>query len=205
MTKFEDHLWREVLREHGDAPTQVRMPTPRHRRSRPRLLAGSGLGLAGAGGVAAILLAATPASPAFAVSRNHDGTVSISITRSSGVAGANAKLHQLGIRATVMAQAPSDCAPTLSHPTGTQSASAPSLDTPEIANSHWTIDPRRIPADSTLALTPPPVPRGVQTGKSADSGQMWSCGTEGPGPGNSSPPPNPASSNNANRDTGTSS
>ena len=56
------------------------------------------LGLAGLGTALVLVLSAASTSPAFAVSRNHDGTVTISIKRSSGVAGANARLNQLGIR-----------------------------------------------------------------------------------------------------------
>jgi hypothetical protein len=207
MSKFEDHLWREFVREHGDALTQMRKPTPTHRRVRPRLMVGAGVGLAGAGGVVAILLGVTTASPAFAVTRNHDGTVTISITRSSGIAGANARLHQLGIRASVMSRAPLDCTPTISHSPGTQSTSAPSQDTREIANAHWTINPRQIPKDSTLALTPPPTPPGQNSGNGGNggsNGQYWECGTEGPEPG-ISPPPNPPSGNNGNGNTSTSS
>jgi len=188
MSNFEDHLWREFVREHGDALTKMPRPTARPaRRARPRLVIGTGLGLVGTGGVVALVLGATTTSPAFAVTRNHDGTITVSIKRSSGIAGANAKLHQLGIRATVMSQAPSDCTPTLSHPTGTQSASAPSR---EITNAHWTIDPRQIPADSTLALTPPPIPPGHASSDRDSNGQTWSCGTEGPGGG--PPPPSPS-------------
>lgn len=204
MSKFEDHLWREFVRERGDALTQMRQPMPTHRRVRPRLMVGVGLGLACAGGVVAILLGATTASPAFAVTRNHDGTVTISITRSSGIAGANARLHKLGIRASVMSRAPLGCTPTISHPPGTQSTSAPSQDTREIANAHWTINPRKIPQDSTLALTPPPAPPGQNSGNGGSNGQYWECGTEGPEPG-ISPPPNPPSGNNGNGTTSSSS
>lgn len=205
MGNFEDHLWREFVREHGDALTKTRRPVATPTRGLgPRLMLGAGLGVAGIGGVIALALGAATTSPAFAVTRNHDGTVTISITRPSGVAGANAKLHQLGIRASVMTQAPVDCTPTPSHPAGTQSATTPSYGTHEIANARWTINPRQIPVDSTLALTPPPAPPGGSGADGASSGQMWSCGTEGPGPGTSSPPPDPRSGDSGNGNTSTS-
>ena len=34
MSKFEDHLWREFVREHGDALAQMSTPTAKHRRAR---------------------------------------------------------------------------------------------------------------------------------------------------------------------------
>ena len=106
MSKFEDHLWREFVREHGNALAQMSTPTAKHIRRGPRLVAGTSLGLAGVGAAVALVLGATTTSPAFAVTRNHDGTVTISIQRASGIAGANARLHQLGIRAKVMQQVP---------------------------------------------------------------------------------------------------
>jgi hypothetical protein len=164
MSKFEDHLWREFVREHGHDLAQVRRAAARPS-LRPRVVAAGGLGLAGAGVGLALALGATTAAPAFAVTRNHDGTVTVDILRSSGVAGANAKLHQLGVRAEVMSKAPADCqvyafaqvAATSSH---------------QIANVHWTIDPRTIPAARTLVLTP--ASEG-NSGNSGNRGQVSSC------------------------------
>jgi hypothetical protein len=181
-----------------------RAPRRRVRLARPRLLAGTIAGAAAVGTTLALVLGAASTSPAFAVTRNHDGTVTVSIKGSSGIAGANAKLNQLGIRASVMPQAPAGCQPTLSHPPGGQAAPAPSHAMHEIANAHWTINPRQIPADSTLALTPPPVPPGHNgnsgnsgtSGTSGSGGQYWSCGTEGPGPGGNTDHP-PGNSGNS--------
>ncbi len=104
MSKFEDRLWRHLVREHGSDLAQMRRPAAKHAwRSRPRMLAGTTLGLAGIGTAAALLLGAASSSPAFAVTRNSDGTVSVSIDRLSGIAGANQKLASLGIRAKAVA------------------------------------------------------------------------------------------------------
>ena len=104
MSKFEDRLWRQLVREHGSDLAQMRRPAAKHAwRSRPRMLAGTTLGLAGIGTAAALLLGAASSSPAFAVTRNSDGTVSVSIDRLSGIAGANQKLASLGIRAKAVA------------------------------------------------------------------------------------------------------
>ena len=104
MSKFEDHLWREFVREHGNALAQMSTPTAKRVWRGPRLVAGISLGLAGVGVAVALVLGATATSPAFAVISNHDGTVTISIERASGIVGANARLHQLGVRAKVMQQ-----------------------------------------------------------------------------------------------------
>ncbi|MFZ0378686.1 MAG: hypothetical protein WCD11_15560 [Solirubrobacteraceae bacterium] len=198
MGKFENHLWTEFVREHGDAMARASRPAVTHAHRRSRLVAGTGLGLVGASAAVALVLAATSTSPAFAVTRNRDGTVTISIERASGIAGANAKLHQLGIRARVVSRAPSDCQPTLSLPTDGQGIPAPSHEMRETANAYWTINPRQIRTDSTLALTPPPAPPGQNSSTGSSSGQVWSCGTEGPGAGNSGPPPAPPTGNSGN-------
>ncbi len=207
MSKFEDHLWREFMREHGHALAQMSTPTAKHVGRGPRLVAGISVGLAGVGVAVALVLGAASTSPAFAVTRNHDGTVTISIQRASGIAGANARLNQLGVRAKVMQQVPADyrCTSWVAQqgqgaPTAATSSSAPAP-----APAHWTIDPRKVPAGRTLALTPPPPPPGDNSSNSGNSGnstgsssggQVWSCGTEGQGA--SSPPPAPVGDNSGN-------
>ncbi len=208
MSKFEDHLWREFVREHGNGLAQMSTPTAKHPIWRgPRLVAGTSLGLAGVGAAVALVLGATTTSPAFAVTRNHDGTVTISIERASGIAGANAKLHQLGVRAQVMRQVPAGyrCTSTVVQQGQGAPESSRQLRYIPIASAHWTIDPKQVPVGQTLALTPPPAPPGQNSGNSGNSGsggnhasrgEVWACGTEGPG--NGSPPPNPQSGNSGN-------
>lgn len=178
MSKFEDHLWAEFVRERGDALAQAGRPAAkRSRRVRPRLVAGTSLSLAGIVTAVVLVLSATSTSPAFAVIRNHDGTLTISIQRATGIAGANARLHQLGIRASVMQQAPSGCR-TYSVPMGGNGAPAAPTATPSgsghpsDAHADWRIDPRQVPVGHRLVLTPPPAPKSGSTGI---SGQVWSC------------------------------
>jgi hypothetical protein len=172
MSKFEDHLWREVARQHGPDLEIAGRPTA-HRRAGGRVLASSTLGLAGLGGVLALVLASGATSPAFAVTRNANGTVTILVKRSSGIAGANAKLQQLGINARVLARVPVSCS--TSKPTAGHGAPAP---LGGIANAHWTINPSRVPAGQTLALTPPPASNSgntVTSGNSGSGGQVSEC------------------------------
>ena len=108
MSKFEDRLWRDLVRKHGADLAQMTRPAAKPpRRARPRLLAGTSIGLAVAGTAAALVLSAASSPPAFAVSRNSDGTWTVSIQKLAAVHGANAKLAALGIRArlVVVAQA----------------------------------------------------------------------------------------------------
>ena len=76
MSKFKDRLWRELVRDHGKDLAQITRPeVKRSRRARPRVLAGTSLGLAGVRAAVVLAVGAASTSPAFAVTPNHDGTV----------------------------------------------------------------------------------------------------------------------------------
>ncbi len=66
-------------------------------RRRPVLLTGTGLGLLGLGTAGVIALAAGSAAPAFAVTKNTNGTVAITLSDLSALPALNQKLTQEGI------------------------------------------------------------------------------------------------------------
>ena len=102
MTKFTDNLWRDLAREHGPALAQADRPgTGRARRSRPRILAGSTLALAGACVAVTLALTATASTPAFAVTKNGDGSVLVKINQLQALPDANRKLTEMGIHEQV--------------------------------------------------------------------------------------------------------
>jgi hypothetical protein len=103
MGKFEDRLWRDLVRRHGaDLAQMTRPEAKRARRARPRLLAGTSVALAAAVAALALVLSAASSPPAFAVSRNADGTYTVTLQKLAGIHGANAKLAGLGIRARLV-------------------------------------------------------------------------------------------------------
>lgn len=107
MSKFKDRLWQELVREYGSELAEVTEATRKHGRLlHPKLLAGTTAGVVGVGTAAALVISAAGSSPAFAVSRNSDGTVSVTIKEVSGISGANARLAQIGVpvRAVEVAQ-----------------------------------------------------------------------------------------------------
>jgi hypothetical protein len=102
MSEFETNLWREVMHEHGEDLARAARPMVKARwGARPRLLAGTTAGLAAAGASTALLLGATASSPAFAVTRNANGTVTVKLIRLSGISGANRALAAMGVRAKI--------------------------------------------------------------------------------------------------------
>ena len=190
MSKFEDHLWTEFVREHGDAVARLSGPTVRHPHRGPRLIAGTGVGRGRGrrgGGARARGDEHHAGVRGDPQPRRHghdlDRTVAVaSLARTRGC-------DQLGIRAQVMPQVPVGCHGTLTVAQQGQGAPA-SGQYRYIAKAQWTIDPRKVPRDQRLALTPPPTPPGGNSGNSGNSvsgatsgsrGDVWSCGTEGPG------------------------
>jgi hypothetical protein len=103
MMKFSDQLFEDLLREHGAALRGMarEAPAPARRRARP-IWATTGLATAAAAVTGAFVLFGTGASPAYAVTRNADGTVSVSVAKASGIGAANAKLKAMGVRAVVV-------------------------------------------------------------------------------------------------------
>ncbi len=111
LRKFEGELERAIKR-------RLELASARRRRARPRILAGTTLALAGL--AAALTLAFTAASspPAFAVTRNHDGTVSVKIMRLEGLRGANARLAAMNVPAKLVQVSAACAQPPLPTPRG---------------------------------------------------------------------------------------
>ena len=157
MSTFEDQLWSQLLRERGEqmhaAPgvtealaASVTATTPATRRAphsrRPALLTGSALGIAGL--ATAGVFAFTGASPAFAVTKNPDGTVAITLSDLSDLPALNHKLAQDGVPVTAVPISTS-CSATgaINDPSG---ESGPSTQSGQQETNFVTIDPSQIPS-----------------------------------------------------------
>lgn len=162
MSKVEDRLWSELVRDHAselELAGTHRAPRQRRPRLRRTPLAIGGLGLAGAITAATLALTATTGSPAFAVTENEDGWVTLTINELVGVTGANEELAKLGIRARV-ARYEAGCtathgelvrpAATLSTPPAEQGGIVQAVAGQGLAA--WRINPSAIPPGDTLSL-----------------------------------------------------
>jgi hypothetical protein len=102
MTKFEDLLFGQLMAEHGHRLRAMQRPAPGRRRARRAAwLATGAVGAAGAVTAAAMALGSAPAA-AYSVTRQDNGTLAVSVSRPSGVAGANVTLHAMGARVVVV-------------------------------------------------------------------------------------------------------
>ena len=66
------------------------------------MLAGTSLGAAAIAIAAALIFGAASSSPAFAVSRNHDGTYTVQIRSWSAISAANRALHGMNLQTVVV-------------------------------------------------------------------------------------------------------
>ncbi len=101
MSTFEDRLWSELVQQHGD---EIRLgsaasSTPRRTR-RPAVLASAAMTTAGVAAAAVLVLTATTSTPpAYAVTTDSDGTVTVTLNDISAVTALNAELARDGIPA----------------------------------------------------------------------------------------------------------
>jgi multidrug efflux pump subunit AcrA (membrane-fusion protein) len=113
MTKFADHLYESLMAEHGDAlrgaAAQAQAQAHAEARARRRVTRPV---WASAGTVAAAAAAAVGftvfggTASAYAVTDNHDGTLTVKVTKPSGIAGANSELKKMGSRVAVVEAKP---------------------------------------------------------------------------------------------------
>lgn len=99
LNRFAAELEQAIRRELGSRRDRR---LGRVLRARPRLLAGTTVGAAGTGVVLALVLSAAGSSPAFAVSRNRDGSYSVTLRSLRAIPAANAKLARMGVPARFM-------------------------------------------------------------------------------------------------------
>ena len=114
LTRFAAELEQAIRHELGGRRDHRLL---RLLRARPRLLAGTTIGAAGTGALLAIVLSAAGSSPAFAVTRNRDGSYTVTLRSLSAIPAANRKLSQMGLHATLV-QAAANCQQS-SHPVRT--------------------------------------------------------------------------------------
>jgi hypothetical protein len=161
MTKFADQLFEDLMREHGAAlrsrPELKPEPTPvrsRRRAARPAWLT-AGL-VTSTGAVAGgFVLFGGAAAPAYAVTQNQNGTVSVAVRQASAIDDANAKLKAIGVRAVVVpvrTGCPSLSSLTMHGPQSAHPAVSVSASGHDGQVSSITVDAKGVPSDEILVL-----------------------------------------------------
>jgi len=174
MSHFEDQLWSQLAREHasemraapqataalaGSAaqtnPTVIltRRPGTALLR-RGALLSGTALGVAGLATVGLLAISGTSAPPAYAVTGNPDGTVTITLNELSSLPALNRTLHEDGIPVTVVpiTTTCSTRAKVTIIPSASVNAAPPPAST--VPSSGTTTSDATQPATRTITLSP---------------------------------------------------
>jgi hypothetical protein len=188
MTKFEDQLYADLLRQHGPALAATKPPASprRHIASRGALLA------TGAGGVAvaatASVLATGGAAPAYALTTNHD-TITLAVYQESGIAQANARLRQLGDHVVVV-PVKAGCPSLGSLPKPAVPAKQVSLGVrgTKSGDGSITVNAHGVPAGDILVVAVEVTAHGTQVAAGLTSPPAPSCvSLPAPPPGNGAP------------------
>ncbi|GAA3642669.1 hypothetical protein GCM10022267_31580 [Lentzea roselyniae] len=139
---FKDNLLQDLMSEHG--PALAELPEQRTRRSARPVLAAAGV-LAVAGAATVALTTGGNAPEAYAVTKNPDGSVTVTIRDIKGVDAANAKLREYGIRAKAVPMS-TICAELDESKIGTFVA------VPRITDGSVTMAPNDVPEGYTVLL-----------------------------------------------------
>lgn len=103
MSKFADQLFEDLMAQHGaelaSPPIPAAATAPR--RTRRPVWAAAGTVTAAVTAFVGFTVFSGGAA-AYAVTDNHDGTVTVAVKQASGIAGANGKLHSLGVPVVVV-------------------------------------------------------------------------------------------------------
>jgi len=203
MTKFADQLYEDLMREHGaelrSLPEPAAAPVrSRGRAPRPAWLT-AGLVTATAAAAGGFVLFGGAASPAYAVTQNANGTVSVAVKQASAIDAANAKLKAIGVR-VVIVPVRAGC-PNLGSlaDQGLHSAAVGVMVSG--TGSHGqvdsiTVDAKGVPADDTVVLAFDGSDNGVFAGSAVVKGKVPGCVTL------PAPPIAPGSSGGSGQDSG---
>lgn len=102
MSSFEDHLWTHLVDHHGADRVRAKQPASR-RQSRLIAITATATAVAAALAVTLVLSATTSTPPAYALTHNADGTVTVTLNDiATGIPALNAEFAKLGIRETAV-------------------------------------------------------------------------------------------------------
>jgi len=178
MSKFEDQLFADLMSEHGgELATTHRPPATRRGTARHVLAAAGAVGVAGAVGLGITAIAS--GTPAYAVTRAADGTITVSLRDISGVTGANAELRKLGVPAVAVPMTQSCTAKII--PDGRSVRSGAVSASNDAGGSGWVSFPANsIPAGDTLVLAAQVSDRQVSLALITVRGSAPACVPENP-------------------------
>jgi hypothetical protein len=195
MTKFADQLYDDLMRRHGATLAQTSPPAP----SRRPITSRGALVATGAGGLAAAatagFLVTGGSAPAYALTTNHDKTVTLAVYQLSGIAQANAKLHQLGDNVVVVPVRPGcPSVSSLPKPTVHRPGKLNVMGSAKSKDGAITVQAQGVPAGDILVVGAQVTAHGTRMGAVLTVRPAPSCVSLPPAPGGPSVPSLPGGS-----------
>jgi hypothetical protein len=181
MSRFENRLWSEIVEQHGALLSQPALTLPA-RAATSRARAGRRLSLAGvaasfAAVIVSVVLLTTSGSgpaPAYAITQNSDGTVTITVREVVAVPEVDEKLEALGLPIRAVEVKPECTATSTGRPLPNPNHQPLFGHFFSKEGTGLRIDPRVIPRGDTLVIAATEPSPGVFFGKAG----LW----EGPVP-----------------------
>lgn len=182
MTKFSDQLFTDLMHEHSATLRATQLPGAAPGRSamkRGAWLAGGTAALA-VGITTALVATSGGGAAAYAVTPHADGTVTVGISKPSGIAGANASLTALGDRVVVVpVRAGCESMDSLPAPVEAKGGKITVSGTLKSAKGSITVDAHGIPQNDLLVLAVvDDTSQGTSIDASLTSGPAPSCVSE---------------------------
>ena len=194
MAKFSDQLLADLMSEHGAALAEPGPLTAPGRRARPArraaLLAG-GAGTLAVGLTAGLTAFGGGASPAYAVTRHADGTLTVAVWRPSGIADANRVLRSLNARVVIVPEG-AGCPSIRSLPAPLVNVKGQALSRLDVDKESATVNAKGIPAGDVMVLAVSSHGQAVQVSAALTRPPAPSCV--------SVPPPQPGDGNRTVQD-----
>jgi len=176
MTNFSDQLLTDLMREHGaalDSAGPLTAPGGRSRVRRAAFLAG-GAGTLAAGLTVGLTAFGGGASPAYAVTRHPDGTLTVAVQDSSGIAGANSTLRSLNERVVVVPEG-AGCPSMRSLPAPAVDIMGQALSSVSVNKESATVNARGIPAGDLMVLAVSSTAHGISVSAALTKAPAPSC------------------------------
>lgn len=161
MANIEDKLWTGLIAApEAETALATRQPLSVRRRSPRAPLVVVGVAIAGLIAAVALTSGETGTTPAYAVTVNPNGSVSVTLNEVLGVGGANEQLERLGVRARI-ARVEAGCTQAADNaipPGDVSHEQIPAMVEPQkvsegLAGLGWVIHPDAIPQGDTLLIT----------------------------------------------------
>jgi hypothetical protein len=200
MTKFSDQLFTDLMHEHSTAlrATQLPIATRGHSAVKRGAWLAGGAGALTVGITAALAATGGGGAAAYAVTPHADGTVTVGISKPSGIADANRRLTALGDRVVVV-PVRAGCPAMNALPAPVDGAGAKGTVTvsegAKSADGSITVDAHGVPQGDVLVLAVTDTSHGITMGAALTRAPAPSCVSEPPGgfPGPGAPGTGPRS------------